>query len=218
MLIQMITNYCKQCDQKFGISFLKKKQVASHCLQGYVFSPECVIFPLERVFWHNCHLPVPNVKKLLTKVAIWRCMKVPTLERSHLPVPARLKVHERMHTGEKPFTCSKCDKAFQQNCDLKKHERTHTGPSRPRRENIGEKNHRCRQFDKKFSIFFLKKKQVAKVLATLFATIFLTNVYYLWYGELSTWSRQMASILCGVPFHAPSNHNFVELLYHTWNM
>ena len=66
--------------------------------------------------------------------------------------------------------------------------------------------------------FFLKKKQVAKVLATLFATIFLTNVYYLWYGELSTWSRQMASILCGVPFHAPSNHNFVELLYHTWNM
>ena len=145
-------------------------------------------------------------------------MKVPTLERSHLPVPARLKVHERMHTGEKPFTCSKCDKAFQQNCDLKKHERTHTGPSRPRRENIGEKNHRCRQYDKKFSIFFLKKKQVAKVLATLFATIFLTNVYYLWYGELSTWSRQMASILCGVPFHAPSNDNFVEMLYHTWNM
>ena len=91
---------------------------------------------------------------------------------------ARLKVHERINTGEKPFTCSKCDKAFQQNCDLKKHERTHTGPSRPRRENIGEKNHRCRQYDKKFSIFFLKKKQVAKVLATLFATIFLTNVYY----------------------------------------
>ena len=114
-------------------------------------------------------------------------------ERSHLHVPSVIK-----HFNKIP--------------DLKKHERTHTGPSRPRRENIGEKNHRCRQYDKKFSIFFLKKKQVAKVLATLFATIFLTNVYYHWYGELSTWSRQMASILCGVPFHAPSNHNFVELL------
>ena len=54
-------------------------------------------------------------------------MPVPCVNKALIETTS-LKVHERMHTGEKPFTCSKCDKAFQQNCDLKKHERTHTGP------------------------------------------------------------------------------------------
>lgn len=35
--------------------------------------------------------------------------------------------HERVHTGETPFSCSFCDKKFKQSSSLVKHKRKHTG-------------------------------------------------------------------------------------------
>ncbi|XP_060094722.1 oocyte zinc finger protein XlCOF6-like [Heteronotia binoei] len=65
----------------------------------------------------NLHFPKHSI------VNAWKCFRC----RKYFRYRSELLVHQRIHTGEKPFDCSECGKRFRCSDHLKNHLRTHTG-------------------------------------------------------------------------------------------
>lgn len=64
---------------------------------------------------------------------------------------ANLRIHQRCHTGEKPYTCTHCGRRFSHSGNLQKHKRVHTG----------ERPYQCPQCSKSFcQSSHLKKHQM----------------------------------------------------------
>ena len=107
---------CSKCNQSFADSGTLKKHESFHkgkrpfaCSKLTIHSARVALKRSMKGFTKKRgHLPVPNVTSHLQIVVLW-------------------KRHEKIHTGEKPFACSKCDQSFADSDTLKEHERIHKG-------------------------------------------------------------------------------------------
>lgn len=108
-----------ELSSSFGISFSRQINASVITQESGTFSYKQVISkPSDVNYSSNLSTDDLSLEKSLHKCSF--CNKVFAYE-------SQVRLHMRIHTGEKPHSCEYCGKTFAQRIELMKHTRTHTG-------------------------------------------------------------------------------------------